>query len=234
MSALEQGSVSPSDGLGKSDRRGAPRLRVTGSIPALIGRGDGVLVDVSARGAKIRHSTLVRRGASVRVSFEWDRARFSATAEVLASRVVSLQGTNGDTVYESRLRFTGVLPEAQNVLSRMLAVLEGRDVRRWVANLRGWSDETESVAAPKLPAVSYLRCRLFGIRWEVKCTSDMTQPEDGFLIPAGIDDNDVVRLCADYAHADEDSRRMIRLLAAAAVEETASAAIDQPRLVKSA
>ena len=221
MSALEQGAVSP------SDRRGAPRLRVTGTICALIGRGDGVIVDVSARGAKVRHSTLVRRGATVRISFEWDRTRFSATAEVLASRVVSLRGTKGDTVYESRLRFTDVTPDAHNVLSRMLAVLEGRDVRRWVANLRGWSDESQPAAMPKTPAVSFLRCRLFGIRWEVKCTPDMTQPEDGFLIPAGIDDNDVVRLCADYARADEDSRRMIRLLAAAAVEETAAADVRQ-------
>ncbi len=71
---------------------------------------------------------------------------------------------------------------------------------------------------------SYLRCRLFGTRWKVKCTNDLQQPEDGFLLPASIEDNEIVRLCADYSRADADGRRVMRLMAAAAVEESLAAA----------
>ena len=208
MSALEQGSL---------DRRTAPRLRVAGTIPALIGRGSGALVDLSARGAKIRHSTMVRRHAIVRLSFEWQGARFSASAEVLSSRVVSLGRGDTPTMYESRLRFTVVSAEADAVLAQVLESLAGRDMRRWVANLRGWEDEIAQAPAPAVS--SWLRCRLFGARWEVKCTNDVRQPADGFLLPATIDDNEIIRLCADYSRADADGRHVMRLMAAAAVEE---------------
>jgi PilZ domain len=212
MSALEQGSL---------DRRTAPRLRVTGTLPALIGRGDGALVDLSARGAKVRHSTMIRRNAIVRISFRWQGQRFSASAEVLSSRVVSLGRGDTPTMYESRLRFEHVTPEADAVLARVLDSLAGRDARRWVANLRGWDDEIAPAAAPAV--TSYLRCRFFGTRWEVKCTNALEQPEDGFLLPATIDDNEIVRLCADYSRADADGRRVMRLMAAAAVEESLAA-----------
>jgi hypothetical protein len=220
MSALEQGSL---------DRRTAPRLRVAGTIPALIGRGNGALVDLSERGAKIRHSTMIRRGAVVRLSFEWHGARFSTSAEVLSSRVVSLGTGTTPAMYESRLRFSGVTDEADRVLARVLEALSGRDMRRWVANMRGWEDESAAAPAPAVSSTSYLRCRLFGTRWEVKCTNDVLQPADGFLLPATIDDNEIVRLCADYSRADSDARRVMRLMAAAAVEESLAAGSTSSR-----
>jgi hypothetical protein len=220
MSALEQGS------LESIDRRSAPRLRVAGTIPAYIGRGEGVLIDLSERGAKIRHSKMVRRGATVRISFEWDRARFSASAEVLASRLVSLGNEKTPAMYESRMRFTCVDAGASAVLARTLDAIAGRDVRRWVANLRGWSDEPP-VISPAPVTATFIRCRLAGIRWEVKCTSDPTQPGDGFVLPSTLDDNEIVKLCADYLRADTDGRLVIRLLAAAAVDEAIAASNRQ-------
>ncbi|HYO78455.1 MAG TPA: PilZ domain-containing protein [Thermoanaerobaculia bacterium] len=217
MSALEQGSIDP------SERRAAPRLRVAHVIQAFIGRGSGTLIDLSERGARIRHSTMVRRGAVVRVSFEWQRARFSASAEVLASRVVCLGDEHRPTSYESRLRFLHVSDGAHQVLEKTLDALAGRDVRRWVANLRGWHDETVRETPPVPATATFLRCRLFGIRWEVKRTSDVEQPEDGFLVPSTIDDNEIVKLCADYVRADTDGRRVMRLIAAASVEEAIAA-----------
>jgi hypothetical protein len=217
MSALEQGSVDP------SERRTAPRLRVANAIPAFIGRGSGTLVDLSERGARIRHSTMVRRGAVVRVSFEWKRSRFSASAEVLASRVVCLGTAEKPTSYESRLRFLHISDGAHEVLEKTLDALAGRDIRRWVANLRGWNDEPAEPAPPVAAPATFLRCRLFGVRWEVKRTADVQQPEDGFLVPSSIDDNEIVKLCADYARADTDGRRVIRLMAAASVEEAIAA-----------
>lgn len=216
MSALEQTPYET------DERRRAPRLRIEGSIPVLIGRGEGVLIDLSANGAKIRHAVMVRRGATVRVSFEWGSERIGGNAEVLASRVATLGG--GATTYESRLRFTTFDPGARDVLARALAALENRDVRRLIANLRGWSDEIREVkpARPSLVGGSFIRCRLMGARWEAKATREGQQPEDGFAVPASVDNQEILRLCDDYARADETGRRVIRLLAEAAVEEMTS------------
>lgn len=216
MSALEQGS---SD---SNERRSTPRLRVAGTIPVLIGRGEGVMIDLSERGTKVRHSATLRRGAMVRVSFEWQRARFGASAEVLASRLVSLGNDKTPAMYETRLRFRGLDEGAKQVLVRALEALAGRDMRRWVANMRGWSDETQNIPVV-CPGVSFIRCRLAGVRWEVKSTQNATQPEDGFVLPATLDDNEIVKLCADYFRADTDGRHVIRLLAAAAVEQAIEA-----------
>ena len=186
MSAIEQTSHAV------NERRSAPRLRVAGTIPALIGRGAGFLVDLSERGAKIRHSTMLRRGATVRLAFEWDRGRFSASAEVVGSRVVSIGNAEQPAMYESRLRFLAVAPDAERVLSRTLDSLAGRDMRRWVANLRGWTDEIDHTPAPAPVTTAYLRCRLHDMRWDVKATNDVTQPAVGFLLPSGIDVNEIV------------------------------------------
>ena len=74
MSALEY--VSP------SDRRTAPRIRIAGEVPVLIGRGQGVLMDLSERGAKVRHRTVVRRGGSIRISIEWKGTRHAIEVKV--------------------------------------------------------------------------------------------------------------------------------------------------------
>jgi hypothetical protein len=228
MSALEQGSTE------MNERRSTPRLRVAGTIPAMIGRGEGCLVDLSERGMKIRHSAIVRRGGTVRVAFDWERARFSASAEVVGSRVVSIGSAEQPTMYESRLRFLAVTPEAERVLSRTLDALAGRDMRRWVANLRGWEDEIDRTPAPAPVSNTYLRCRLLGMRWEVKAANEAAQPADGFLLPAGIDDNEIVKLCADYLRADTDGRQVMRLMAAASVEQSIAESARHRPLARSA
>lgn len=217
MSALEQAPYET------ADRRRAPRLRIEGSIAVLIGRGEGVLIDLSANGARVRHAAIVRRGSTVRLSFEWASERIGGNAEVLASHVVSLGGAG--TTYESRLRFTRFDAGAREVLARALDALENRGVRRLIANLRGWTDEVRQVrpAVPSLVTGSYIRCRLMGARWEVKAIGDGQQPDDGFALPAPVEKGEILRLCDDYARAGEDGRRVIRLLAAAAVEETGTA-----------
>lgn len=198
-----------------SDRRSAPRVRIDGLVSALIGRGDGELVDLSRHGAKIRHTSLVRRGATVRISFQCVEGRFSANAEVLASRVLAIGG-NG-TTYESRVRFASVDAESQRTLDRVLEAVSVRDMRKWVANLRGWSEESSAPVTPTLSG-AFLRCRLLGTRWEVKCTSTAAQPPDGFVLPAHTPDAEILTLCDTYYRADEAGRATIRMMAAASVE----------------
>lgn len=208
MSAIHQISDEP------RERRGAERLAVNSTINIFFGRGEGVLVDLSRTGARIRHSVAVQRGTSARISFEWERKRFSATATVLAARVISLgRGMS----YESRVQFSGIDDESQGVLAAALEGLAGSDVRRWVANLRGWSEESHTPVA-RLSG-SFIRCRLRGSWWERKGTSDTVQPEDGFLLPAEAKQHEIASLCHTYARAGAEERQLIRMLAAAAVEQ---------------
>lgn len=100
------------------DRRKSHRLRLPSQLPVRIGRRDGILVDLSTRGARVRHAGSLELGMEIRLSFDLDDERFSATARVLASRVVGF-GTAAGTSYESRISF-GDLPEEMLDLVRSL------------------------------------------------------------------------------------------------------------------
>lgn len=208
MSALEQGSG--------HERRISQRFSISGKVPIVMGRGDGVLIDLSEHGARIRHFMPARRGSSARFSFEWNGARFSATAEVLAVRVVSLG--NGPS-YESRLRFTDLDADSKTLLMAAIDGLVGRDVNKWVANLRGWTDHSQPAAAAPQPAGAFIRCRLHGKWWERKITTNPEQPIEGFLVPAETSQTEIDTLCANYAHGTREDRNMIRLMAVAAVDQ---------------
>jgi hypothetical protein len=214
MSALEQAPLSKVTLA--SERRSAPRLRIADNVPVLVGRGEGVLVDLSERGARVRHSVQARRGSSIRVTFEWEGQRFAATGDVLSSRVVALGFGDVPTVYESRLHFRVITDAAGELLARVLLSVENGDVRKWVANLHGWSDAATAPSATRSTG-SYLRCRLLGSRWERKWTHDRIQPKDGFLLPESVDTRDVDNLCETYVGMDDEGRDLIRLMAAASL-----------------
>ena len=101
------------------ERRKSRRFRLPSHLPVRIGRRDGFLVDLSTRGARVRHSGSLELGSEIRLSFVCEQMRFSANARVLASRVIGF-GTidGGGTSYESRISF-GDLPE------EMLDVVKG-------------------------------------------------------------------------------------------------------------
>jgi len=205
MSALEQ---LPLAGI---ERRLTERFSVSDAQQVVFGRGAGLLIDLSRRGARIRHTTPVRRGSSVRVSFTCAGARFSADAEVLASRMVSL---GSEMSYESRLHFPFIDHQSEKVLNSALDEITERDLRRNVGNLLGWNDSPRDAAAS---ATSYIRCRLHGRWWERKITNDGTQPENGFVLRAQTLESDIQTLCGDYSASDEADRQMIRLMAAATI-----------------
>lgn len=212
----ERAMTAIGESFATENRRAKPRIHVAGSVSAVFGRCAAVLIDLSEHGARIRHFNSAPRGSAARVSFTWEGSRFSASAEVLASRVITL---GADPSYESRVRFLTVDTSAQLVLTNALAGISGRHIRRWVANLRGWTEEWQPECA-LLPNGWFVRCRLMGASWERKRTNDATPPEDGFLLPAETADAEIVTLCDLYSHGDEHERQLIRSIATAVAEES--------------
>ena len=211
MSALEQTPLPSS-----SDRRRGDRTQLDRVLPALVGRNNGIFVDLSVRGAKVRHEGSLRRGAATRVVFMWERERFSATAEVLASRVVSLGVREGESAtYESRFRFLEMDERSSELLARVLVAISNDALRNWVGNMKG--DEPSAPQAASR-AVGYLRCRRVGMRWEKKWTRQTAQPADGFLLPAGTAPAEVSALCETWESLDADGRHLLQLTAIAVVE----------------
>lgn len=200
------------------ERRSAERLRPSSAIRIHVGRGLGTLLDVSRGGMRVRHTVPATRGSQVRVAFEWQSERFDAIAEVLSSRVASLgDGETAATAFESRFRFARLSEPSQAVLDRVLAAISSRELRRWVANLHGWSEEPRDGRSRH--AEAFIRFRLIGQHWQKKWTHDTVQPANGFLVPASMNPQDLAKLCETYVRADEDGRHLIRLMAGEAVKD---------------
>lgn len=198
-----------------ADRRGAPRHRMRDTLPVILGRAEGTIVDISATGARVRHDTAVRLGTDARLSFEWERRRFAATARILGSRIVALGAIDvASPLFETRVRFVHLSDESAETLVWFLQTLTDRDLRRWVANLRGWYPES-TVARSE---VAYYRCVPFFGRWERKWTRDARQPEEGFTIPSSIDENELSLLFRLWTNSDDDGREVLRQMARASVE----------------
>ncbi len=210
--------MSAIEALPPAERRTSERLSPAHSIRVTVGRGTGLVVDVSRTGMRVRHSAAATRGSHLRVTFEWEKERFDATAEVLASRVASLGNT---TLFDTRLRFTGMSDSSRELLDRVLAAMRSQELRRWVSNLQGWSEN-----APQQEEVddqgAFLRCRLIGMRWRTTWTRDPTQPDNGFAVPATIKPQELERLCTTFREADADGRSLIRLMAEETVSESSS------------
>lgn len=213
MSALELTPLPINPAL-EEERRGAPRTRIAQSVKIFVGRGEGVLVDLSLQGARVRHAVQAHRRANLRISFEWEDERFASTAEVLASRVIALSDGTHPTQYESRLRFRLVTEAAGQLLRRVLASVENDDVRKWVSSLRRWTASPGSTAKISPRRGSYVRCRLVRGRWETEWTHDATQPLDGFVVPETLEQSEIASLCKTYERLDDDGHHLVRLLAA--------------------
>lgn len=205
------------------ERRRFERLRVREIVATQIGRASGALVDLSARGARVRHTSPLIRGSQARLTFNWNGERFEAAAEVLASRVVSLAHP---TRYESRLRFVTMSASAEHVLARALADIAAAALRTWVANLRGWENETpHHDAASDHVESGFLRCRYYAARgWERKWTQDPDQPSNGFTLPANTEPAEVNMLCRTYETSDEEGRALLRIMTDAVVQTARRAA----------
>jgi len=212
MSAIEQ--------LAPVERRTTERLRPATSIRVMFGRGSGSVIDVSRGGMRIRHTIAAMRGAQMRVAFEWEKERFDALAEVLASRVASLGDRGGaPTMFETRLRFAQMSESSRGVLERVLETTRSSELRRWISNLHGWCDDPREENGSGGGA--FLRCRLIGRQWKKTWTQNHEQPPNGFAVPATLSALEIETLCDTYLHADPEERNLIRLLAEEAVRAAA-------------
>ena len=195
------------------ERRSTPRFRFSFLMPAVLGRGDALIQDVSAEGARVTHFAALPLGSMVRLVFFYAGRRFAANARVLACRVVGLgNGPDGETSYQSRLQFTDASTDAAETLAHIVRYIEVERMRDWEANAAG----EQSSKVHDDGAHYFMRARYLGQRW-IKCwTRDDAQPEDGFTVPAKLSDGEVDILCDAYQKMDAAGRDLIRASAAEA------------------
>lgn len=111
-------SLNMRDKLAMSAVRRSNRFRVIMNLPLKLGWKDGTMVDISEAGILATHSGILKTGATIEISFQYEGQRFVAPAKVETCTVVGLgAGPAGATLYASRLFFKD-LPESSRQILR--------------------------------------------------------------------------------------------------------------------
>jgi hypothetical protein len=218
--------MTPDEGRRRSDRIAfrVPR-------PAKFATRQVVLVDLSTRGAGIRHHEKIDLQTHGTLRFQLERS--SHTIECLLTRstleMVNV-GTRSLQIYRSGLKFVGIEDAAASVKEAIRkrvarALLRQRADALGDASLEeGIDDSSGSIPidllATYIDRSLYIRCTLErGGRWKQEKVNDASQPLNGFTLPADEAPGDVALLTKTYEVATEEQRRLIRLFASIATSE---------------
>ena len=102
------------------DRRLSGRFEPPMQIPARVGKRAGVVLNLSHRGARVRHPGSLRPNEVIELTFPCASGQFSSRARVLSCRVVPLKDPDGAIVFESRFAFANPSAEAMALLDEFL------------------------------------------------------------------------------------------------------------------
>lgn len=201
-----------------SDRREFQRLRLAKPILALMDGQNALILDIGVGGAYIEHYGALPEGARFKLLFRWQRNDVEFLCEARRSRVVRTGGDQMSVVSHTGVRFLEATGDADARLNDMMATFVGRVLAAQRANASG-KDDGESLSLTQLGGARRARSRgwvsfrLVNGLWRRELAAAPTQPPDGFTVAAYEDDDEVATLCETYEAADEEGRRLIRLLA---------------------
>jgi PilZ domain-containing protein len=199
----------------RNERRSKPRVTLTRGLIAHFGGPGAVLIDASEGGARIEHFTRHKVGKKASIRFQWNKQPIETEAVVVWSRVHRLADSEQGAVFQSGLSFIEQHGEVRNMVTTLIA----RSAAEQMANARG----IEAASQRRIPASverGYVRCVLIGdSRWDRKWTQSAEQPTAGFTVPASETDEDIAQLCDTYIKADQESRKLIQLMARLSVEK---------------
>jgi hypothetical protein len=202
-----------------NDRREFQRLQLAKPILASFGAGTALILDVGLGGALVEHHGRLERGQQIRLKFRWKGADVEFVCEVLRSRVVREHPAMQSVTSHTGVRFIEAAGRADEHLIDMMATFVGKVLAAQRANARGVGGGPDALTLAQLGAArrarseGWLTYRLNHEAWHITPSSSPLQPEDGFTVAAYEDEDELHLLCATYEAADEEGRRLIRLVA---------------------
>ncbi|HUP47210.1 MAG TPA: hypothetical protein VNA04_00320 [Thermoanaerobaculia bacterium] len=199
------------------DRRSFQRLKLAKPILAAMDGRSALILDIGISGAFIEHGGRAMPGLRTRLSFRWQGAEVAFDSEVTRSAVVREGGEEG-IVSQSGVTFLGGHGDAEERLQQMMGTFVGHVLAAQRANASAESLERGAILgqigqARRGRASGLVRYRWNGKAWSHAPTQSRQQPSDGFTVAAYEDEDELAVLCETYQAADEEGRRLIRLVA---------------------
>lgn len=204
-----------------SDRREFQRLKLAKPILGVLGSANALVLDIGIAGAFVEHYGTAAPGERLDLSFRWKGEDVLFRCEVVRSTIVKQPGGDGkSTLSQSGLHFVEAVGDSSDRLQDLIATFVGRILAAQRANAAGEGGQSagESILATigqarRSRSHGYISYRFKDERWWRIPTDSPVQPLDGFTIGGHEDEEELETLCRTYEQADEEGRRLIRLVA---------------------
>jgi hypothetical protein len=204
----------------KHDRRIFQRLRLARPILGLLDGQNALILDLGVAGAFVEHYGVTTPNARLRLQFRWHTEDIEFECEVARTQVVRRSNTNA--LSHTGVRFAEPIGDSEARLHDLMATFVGSLLASQRANANGLGDAGDaSLPLPLTEIGGARRARIRGLvsyrlradgKWRRTPTTDPKQPPDGFTVAAYEYEADLEVLCLAYEKADEEGRRMIRLV----------------------
>ena len=196
------------------ERREFQRLRLAKPILALLDGQNALILDVGVAGAFVEHYGTLQPGQQFRLLFRWNGEDVEFLCEV--RRSVVERGSGESAVSHTGVRFVKAFGESEARLEDMMATFVGRVLAAQKLNASGSAGIDTLVqlgAARRSRTRGYVMYRYVNGKWWREPTDSPQQPEHGFTVAAYEDEDELETLCRAWEIADDEGRRMIRLVA---------------------
>ncbi|HEX7708329.1 MAG TPA: hypothetical protein VF701_17845 [Thermoanaerobaculia bacterium] len=201
------------------DRREFQRLRLEKPILATMGDCNALVLDLGVGGAFVEHQGVVIPGHTILLLFRWRGEEIQFVCRIAHSRVIRDSGGAGENrISHSGLDFVEEVDGSAERLRSLITTFVGRVLDAQRANASGEGDVGESVLARlgearRIRSRGFVTYRLRDKTWWRIPSETPIQPEDGFTVGTFEDEDELENLCRTYETADEEGRRLIRLVA---------------------
>ncbi len=202
-----------------NDRREFQRLHLAKPILAQLGDGSALILDIGVGGALVEHHGHLEAGDQMRLQFRWKGEDVSFECVVIRSRVVRDRPGLETVRSHTGLRFLEARGRSEEHLNDMMATFVGRVLSAQRANASGAGGGPDALTLAQLGAArrarseGWLTYRWADGDWTITPSASPLQPEDGFTVAAYEDEDELRELCETYETANDEGRRLIRLVA---------------------
>ncbi len=196
----------------EKDRRRFQRLKLARPILGTLDNESALILDVGLGGAYVEHHGTRRADDTVTLAFRWQGEEISIRGEIARTRIV------GDNTSQSGIFFLESSGPGIERLQNMMATFVGRILAAQRANASADVEQAGAILyqlgeARRSRSRGYVAYLFDGRSWTCRPTQMPDQPRSGFTVAAYEDEDEIETLCRTYEQADEEGRRLIRLVA---------------------
>ena len=198
-----------------NDRRDFERLRLAKPILALLDGQNALILDIGISGAFVEHYGKTKPGERFTLLFRWKGTDVEFVAEVAHTTAIRKAGSA--EVSHTGLKFVQPIGEAEKRLNDMVGTFVGKVLAAQKANAGATEPSDNALVdlggARRSRTRGFLTFRFQNGTWSREASDTAAQPPNGFTVAGYEDDAELESLCQAYAIADEEGRRLIKLVA---------------------